>query len=37
MEDHFVAFILAKTKATSVGKIEVIQELWSGYGQITRI
>ena len=36
MEDHFISFILSKTKAKSIYKTTVIQELWSGYGEIIR-
>ena len=37
MNHHFQSFILQQTKATSLQEKEVIQSLWSGYGQIKRI
>ena len=37
MNDHFNAAILRATGATDLFEIDVIQNLWSGYGQILRI
>ena len=37
MKDYFVSYILQKTHATSLQEKEVIQKLWSGYGNIIRI
>lgn len=37
MNHHFHSFILQQTKATSLQEKELIQSLWSGYGQIKRI
>lgn len=36
MNDHFQAIILKATGAKSLFEIEVIQNLWSGYGKIVR-
>ncbi len=37
MNEHFRSIILQSTGASSVLKEELIQELWSGYGQIIRL
>ena len=37
MNNHFKSIILKKTGATSLQKKEIIQSLWSGYGNIKRI
>lgn len=37
MNEHFQRIILEATGATSIKKVEVIQELWSGYGKILRL
>ncbi len=37
MNQEFEKFILSSTGATSLGKQELIQTLWSGYGQILKI
>ncbi|MEN8886392.1 MAG: oxidoreductase family protein [Winogradskyella sp.] len=36
MNNKFQTFILEKTNATSLQEVEIIQELWSGYGHIKR-
>lgn len=36
MNKHFQATILKATGATALFEIEVIQNLWSGYGEIVR-
>ena len=36
MDKHFETIIAKATKAQKINEIEVIQELWSGYGQIIR-
>lgn len=36
MNSHLQATLLQAVKASSVKRIEVIQELWSGYGEIVR-
>lgn len=36
MKDHFEKYLLDSTKAKSCIKTEVIQSLWSGYGEISR-
>lgn len=37
MNEHFITTILEETGASALFKKEVIQELWSGYGEILRI
>ena len=37
MNNHFKSIILQKTGATSLQEKEIIQSLWSGYGNIKRI
>lgn len=37
MNEYFKSVILQKTGASSLQQKEIIQELWSGYGQIIRI
>ncbi|QCK14481.1 phosphotransferase [Mangrovivirga cuniculi] len=37
IDQHIKEFILSNTDASAISKIEEIQELWSGYGQILRI
>jgi len=37
MNHEFEIYILQQTGAKALGKQEIIQELWSGYGQIIRI
>ena len=36
MENHFLKIIQDATKATEIEEVEVIQSLWSGYGEIVR-
>lgn len=36
MESHLKSFILQKTEAEEIIKVETIQSLWSGYGEIFR-
>ena len=36
MNDHFTELVRRTTGAASVGRSELIQSLWSGYGQIVR-
>ena len=36
MKNHFESLILKSTGATSLVKIETVQRLWSGYGEIVR-
>ena len=36
MNQHFLDIILKSTGAKSLFRIEVIQSLWSGYGEIVR-
>lgn len=36
MENHFLKIIQEATKATEIEELEVIQSLWSGYGEIVR-
>ena len=36
MNDHFTQLVLRATGATSIGRTEQIQSLWSNYGQIIR-
>lgn len=36
MNDHFQTLILQATGATALYKVETIQSLWSGYGEIVR-
>jgi hypothetical protein len=36
MNDHFTQLVLRTTGAESLGAIELIQSLWSGYGEIVR-
>lgn len=37
MNKHFYSSILKATRASDLYEIEVIQELWSGYGEIVRV
>ena len=37
MNEYFKSAILQKTGAAKLGEREVIQDLWSGYGQIMRL
>lgn len=37
MNEYFKSVILQKTGATSLAEHEKVQELWSGYGEITRV
>jgi len=37
MDDFLKALILEKAQASQILKIELIQELWSGYGQLSRL
>ncbi|MGB1004492.1 MAG: oxidoreductase family protein [Salibacteraceae bacterium] len=37
IEDHFLNFVQMQTQSTRIGKVSLIQELWSGYGQISRV
>ena len=37
MNKHFQDFVLSSTGATAITSQQVIQTLWSGYGEIVRL